>query len=307
MKLKRKERRQVKRWLALGAVLIVVGLAAFLVNLTGVSIPVPLEPGLLFLGAIAVACLAGYVYTRWYGLLIPGCVLASLWLGATLIELIPVWPGSLDGAMFMALLGTSFFAIYLVDRARTGRRRIWPILVGVGLLVFAALVALGGFLPEVIVGSLFVVVPGLVLLAVYFWRRIYPLLIPACYIIAIGLVIPVLESIPEGTGVEVFRVLATLLSAVGVGSLAIYIIDRLYTRASNWWPLIPALVGLVGGALLGLAAWGMGLTTAQWELMGVIASSLWPLGLIVLGAWLVFRWARRVRRTPEQPLPPDES
>jgi hypothetical protein len=298
--------KRMKRWLALGAILIVVGLAAFVVNLTGASIPVPLEPGLLFLGAIAVACLAGYVYTGWHGLLIPGCVLSSVWLGATLIELVPVWPGDLGGAIFMALLGTSFFAIYLVDRARTGRRRIWPILVGVGLVVFAVLVALGGFLPEVIVGSLFVVVPGLVLLAVYFWRRMYPLLIPACYIIAIGLVIPMLESAPEGTGVEVFQVLAILLSAVGVGSLAIYIIDRLYTRASNWWPLVPALVGLVGGALLGFAAWGMGLTAAQWELIGIIASSLWPLGLIVLGAWLVFRWARRIRRGPRQPAPPEE-
>lgn len=294
----------MKRWIALGAVLIVVGLVFFVVNLTGAPIPV-LEPGLLFLGAMAVACLAGYVYTGWYGLLIPGCVLSSLWLGATLAQFLPSWPGDLEGAFFMVLFGASFFAIYLVDRTRTGRRRTWPVWAGVGLVLFAIPVALGGLVPEVLIGSLFVVLPGLVLLVIYFWRRIYPLLIPACYVIALGLVIPVLDSIPEDTGMEVFQVLGTLLAAMGVASLAIYIIDRLYTRASNWWPLIPALVGLVGGALLGLAAWGLGLTTVQWELLGLIGSSLWPLGLIVLGAWLVFRWARRLRGAPGRSAPPE--
>lgn len=295
----------MKRWIALGAALIVVGLVFFVANLTGGPIPV-LEPGLLFLAAVAVACLAGYVYTGWYGLLIPGCVLSFLWLGATLTEFLPWWPGDLEGAFFMVLFGASFFAIYLIDRTRTGRRRTWPVWVGVGLVFFAIPVALGGLVPEALIGSLFVVLPGLVLLAIYFWRRIYPLLIPACYVIALGLVIPVLDSIPEDTGTEVFQVLGTLLAAMGVASLAIYIMDRLYTRASNWWPLIPALVGLVGGALLGLAAWGLRLTTAQWKLLGLMASSVWPVALIILGAWLVFRWARRLRGAPERPAPPED-
>jgi hypothetical protein len=295
----------MKRWIVLGVVLIVLGSAFFALNLVGVETPL-LEPGLLFLGAIAGGCLAAYVYTGWYGLLIPGCVLASLWLTTTLVELIPTWPRDLDGAIILADLGVSFFAIYLVDRARTGRRRIWSVWAGVGLVLFSFPVALGGFLPKVLIGSLFLVGPGVVLLVIYFWRRIYPLLIPACYMIAIGLVIPVLESIPEGTGAEIFQVLATVLGAIGVASLAIYIVDRLYTQASNWWPLIPGIVGLVGGAVLGLAAWGMGLATVQWQLLANIASSLWPLGLIFLGAWLVFRWAVRGRRAAEESAPPEE-
>jgi hypothetical protein len=295
----------MKRWLAVGAVLIVVGSVFFVVNLTGIRTPL-LDPGLLFLGAMALGCLAGYVYTAWYGLLIPGCILTSLWLTTTFVELVPTWPGDLDGAIILAGMGVSFFAIYLVDRARTRRRRMWPVWVGVGLVLLAIPVTLGGFLPEVLIGSLFVVGPGVVLLVIYFWRRIYPLLIPACYMIAIGLVIPVLESIPEGTGAEVFQVLATVMGAIGVASLAIYIVDRLYTQASNWWPLIPGIVGLVSGAVLSLAAWGMGPTTAQWQLLGDIASSLWPLGLIVLGVWLVFRWALRGRRAAEESTPPEE-
>jgi len=296
----------MKRWIVLGVVLIVLGSAFFALNLMGVETPL-LEPGLLFLGAIAGGCLAAYVYMGWYGLLIPGCVLASLWLTTTLVELIPAWPGDLDGAIILAGLGASFFAIYLVDRARTRRRRIWPVWVSVGLVLFSILVALGGLIPEVLFGSLFIAVPGVVLLIIYFWRRIYPLLIPACYMIAIGLVIPVLESVPEGTEMKVVLVMAALMLAIGVASLAIFIVDRLYTRASNKWPLIPALVGLLSGGLLGFTAWGLGLTTAQWHLLGEVLSDLWPLGLIVFGLWLVLRWAVRGRRTPENPVPPEET
>jgi len=296
----------MKRWIVLGVVLIVLGSAFFALNLMGVETPL-LEPGLLFLGAIAGGCLAAYVYMGWYGLLIPGCVLASLWLTTTLVELIPTWPGDLDGAIILAGLGASFFAIYLVDRARTGRRRIWPVWAGGGLVLFSILVALGGLIPEVLFGSLIIAVPGVVLLIIYFWRRIYPLLIPACYMIAIGLLIPVLESIPEGTEMKVVLVMAALMLAIGVASLAIFIVDRLYTRASNRWPLIPALVGLLSGGLLGFTAWGLGLTTAQWQLLGEVLSDLWPLGLIVFGLWLVLRWAVRGRRTPENPVPPEET
>lgn len=296
----------MKRWIVLGVVLIVLGSVFFALNLVGVETPL-LEPGLLFLGAIAGGCLAAYVYTGWYGLLIPGCVLASLWLTTTLVELIPTWPGDLDGAIILAGLGVSFFAIYLVDRARTRRRRIWPVWVGGELAFVSILVALGGLIPEVLFGSLFIAVPGVVLLVIYFWRRIYPLLIPACYMIAIGLVIPVLESVPEGTEMKVVLVMAALMLAIGVASLAIFIVDRLYTRASNRWPLIPALVGLLSGGLLGFTAWGLGLTTTQWQLLGEVLSDLWPLGLIVFGLWLVLRWAVRGRRTPENPVPPAET
>lgn len=296
----------MKRWIVLGVVLIVLGSAFFALNLMGVETPL-LEPGLLFLGAIAGGCLAAYVYTGWYGLLIPGCVLASLWLTTTLVELIPTWPGDLDGAIILAGLGASFFAIYLVDRARTRRRRIWPVWAGVGLVLFSILVALGGLIPEVLFGSLIIAVPGVVLLIIYFWRRIYPLLIPACQMIAIGLLIPVLESVPEGTEMKVVLVMAALMLAIGVASLAIFIVDRLYTRASNRWPLIPALVGLLSGGLLGFTAWGLGLTTAQWQLLGEVLSDLWPLGLIVFGLWLVLRWAVRGRRTPENPVPPEQT
>lgn len=296
----------MKRWIVLGVVLIVLGSAFFALNLMGVETPL-LEPGLLFLGAIAGGCLAAYVYTGLYSLLIPGCALASLWLTTTLVELIPTWPGDLDGATILAGLGVSFFAIYLVDRARTGRRRIWPVWAGVGLVLFSILVALGGLIPEVLFGSLIIAVPGVVLLIIYFWRRIYPLLIPACYMIAIGLLIPVLESIPEGTEMKVVLVMAALMLAIGVASLAIFIVDRLYTRASNRWPLIPALVGLLSGGLLGFTAWGLGLTRTQWQLLGEVLSDLWPLGLIVFGLWLVLRWAVRGRRTPENPVPPEET
>lgn len=295
----------MKGWLVVGVLLIVVGLGLFWLNLMGIE-TVLLSPGPLFLGALGGAFLGAYVYTGAYAFLIPGCILCSLWLGVVLVELVPSWPGELEGATFMALLGGSFFAIYGVDRYYARQKRVWPVWPGAGLFVFAALLVLEGFVPETFTATLFIAGPGVVLLAIYFWRRLYTLLIPACYLIAFGIIIPYVESVPHGPGEEILM-LALLLGAIGAGSLVIYVMDRLYTRASNWWPLIPGLVGVVGGGLLGLAGWGMAFSEAQWQLLARLASNLWPLLLIAFGAGLIFRWARRGVRATGEAAPPEET
>jgi uncharacterized membrane protein YsdA (DUF1294 family) len=296
----------MKRLILLGVILIVVGLAMFALNLQGIGLRL-LRPGSLFLGALGGALLAGYVYTRWYGFLIPGCILASLWLSTTLAELLPPWPGDLGGAIIIGGLGASFFAIYLVDRFHAGRRRTWPLWAGVGLVLFSIPIALSGLAPEGFVGTLFIAGPGVVLLVIYFWRKAYPFLIPACVLIAVGLVIPAVGAVPGDTLQQGILGAGLIIGATGVAFLAMYVVDKLYTRASNWWPLIPGLVLLVIGGLFGLTGLGMGLTVEQWQALGDAWNKLWPFGLIILGLWLVLRWALRGRRETKEIAPRQDS
>ncbi len=296
----------MKRLILLGVILIVVGLGIFALNLQGIGMRL-FRPGPLFLGAIGGAFLAGYAYRKWYAFLIPGCILASLWLTITLAELLPPWPGDLEGAIIIGGLGASFFAIYLVDRFHAGRRRKWPLWPGVGLVLFSIPIALSGLAPESLIATLFVAGPGAVLLIIYFWRKAYALLIPACVLIAVGLVIPTVGALPGDTLQRGMLGAGLIIGATGVAFFAMYVVDKLYTRASNWWPLIPGLVLLVIGGLFGLTGLGMGLTVEQWQALGDIWANLWPLGLIALGLWLVLRWALRGRREARHIAPREDS
>ena len=293
----------MKRLILLGVVLIVLGLTMLALNILGIGTWL-LRPGPLFLGAIGGAFLGGYAYTRWYGFLIPGCILASLWLSITLAGLLPPRPGDLEGAIIVGGLGVSFFAIYLVDRFYGGRRRMWPLWPGVGLILFSIPVALTGIAPESLIATLFIAGPGVVLLVIYLWRRAYAFLIPACVLIAVGLVIPALDTLPGDTLQQGMLGAGLITSATGLAFLAMYVADQLYTRASNWWPLIPGLVLLAIGALLGLTGSGMGLTLEQWQILG---NMVLPLGLIALGSWLVLRWALSGRGQVRDIIPRQDS
>ncbi len=292
----------MKRWLFLGIVLIVVGLGFFVLNFLGIEARL-LSPGPLFLGAIGAGLLVAYVYTRAYGLLIAGCVLSSLWLGTTVEELVPVWPGDLDASVILVSLGASFFAIYAVDRLYANQKRIWPVWPGLGLLLLSIVVAISGFVPESFVGTLFIAAPGLALLVIYLWRRSYPFLIPACILIALSLVIPAVDALSDGTMQQGMLAAGLMMGAMGFAFLAIYVADKLYTRASNWWPLIPGLVLLAMGGFFGLTGLGMGPTIQQLKALGEAWSRLWPLAVIAFGGWLIFRWTRRGRRKTTDTTP----
>jgi hypothetical protein len=105
--------------------------------------------------------------------------------------------------------------------------------------------------------ALFVVGSALVL--AYLMRGIYGLLIPGCILLGLGLG---RVGGLEGVG-------------LGVGFLAIYLIDSLYRGRTHWWPLIP-------GAVLA----GVGLTRLNPDLLGVLAVG-WPLLLVLAGLGLL--------------------
>lgn len=107
-----------------GIVLIVLGLGLYVLQSSDVGSEV------VFL-AIGGAFLAGYLYRREYGLLVPACVLLGIGLGLTLESRFP----SLIGEPVPLGLGVGFLSIYVLDRVYTRTGSWWPLIPG-GILAF---------------------------------------------------------------------------------------------------------------------------------------------------------------------------
>ena len=98
---------------------------------------------------------------------------------------------------------------------------------------------------------------GGLLVAAYFARRLYGLLIPGCVLLGLGL----------------GRVGDLELVGLGVGFLAIYLIDSIYGERTHWWPLIPGVaLALVGASRLSGDA--LGVLAVGWPLLLVLAGLL---------------------------------
>ena len=114
-----------RRRLATGVVLVVIGLVLFALKL-GVSYG--REVTLLLVGGLLAA---GYAYRRAYGLLIPGCILLGLGLGAVVAH----W-FAIDIDFELVGLGLGFIGIYVVDLLVMRSSRRWPVIPGLILMVW---------------------------------------------------------------------------------------------------------------------------------------------------------------------------
>ncbi len=122
------EERRQGRFFA-GAILVLLGLGLFAVQFVeGFG-----ETLVLFL--IGGAFVAGYLYRRAYGLLIPGCILIGIGLGSlgegTAFEI---------GDLSSIGLGLGFIAIYVIALVYQGESHWWPLIPG-GILVVTGLAA----------------------------------------------------------------------------------------------------------------------------------------------------------------------
>lgn len=111
--------------------------------------------------------------------------------------------------------------------------------------------------------ALFLVLLSLVFLVPYALTRIYGLLIPGCILAGIGIGL-VFDRPPLGTTIAV-------PIGLGLGFIAIFVIQLIVARTSHWWPLIP------GGALVlvGIAE--------SFPQMQLLLERGWPLILIIIG------------------------
>ncbi len=108
----------------------------------------------------------------------------------------------------------------------------------------------------------FLLLLGLVFLIPYVLTRSYGLLIPGCILAGIGL--GLIFETSEQTAV-------TVLIGLGLGFIAIFVIQSLVAGRSHWWPLVP-------GTLLVLAGLAESLPQAQ-----TLMEKGWPLLLILIG------------------------
>lgn len=114
---------------------------------------------------------------------------------------------------------------------------------------------------------------GALLVAAYFYTRTYGFLIPGCILIGLGL-----GQLGE-TGLVSFTGFGSL--ALGVGFIAIYLIDWLYRGSTYWWPLIPGGI-LVVSSLVSVS-----------QTVQVLVSRGWPLILVIIGLLILagaLRW-----------------
>jgi len=134
------------------------------------------------------------------------------------------------------------------------------IVIGIALLALQFTKGWGEWIILLLIGGIFI--------AAYFFRRSYGLLIPGCILVGLGL-----GAIGNNTmiGVGDFTQIG-----LGVGFIAIYVIDRVYrSPRTHWWPLIP------GGILL---LTGIGALSGD---LGRLLRDGWPVLLVLAGLILI--------------------
>ncbi len=131
------------------------------------------------------------------------------------------------------------------------------ILILLGVLFLLGRTALGS---AILLGGL-----GAIFLVAYFATRSYGLLIPGCLLAGLGI-----GELIGGSSL-----------GLGVGFIAIFVIDLSVRGKSHWWPLIP-------GAIITLGAVGDRANVVLAPLRGLV-SNTWPLLLIGIGVLLLFQ------------------
>jgi len=111
--------------------------------------------------------------------------------------------------------------------------------------------------------GLFLTLLGLVFLIPYAFTRSYGLLIPGCILCGIGI----------GLAFEraAMRPDVTVSIGLGLGFIAIFVVQLIVAGASHWWPLIPGAILLI-----------IGLAETMPQAQQVLERG-WPVVLIVIG------------------------
>lgn len=124
--------------------------------------------------------------------------------------------------------------------------------------------------------ALFLTLLGLAFLIPYVFTRSYGLLIPGCILAGIGIGL-VFDRPPLGTAIAV-------PIGLGLGFIAIFVVQLIVARQSHWWPLIP-------GGILVLVGIAEGFPQAQ-----LLVEKGWPLILVLIGLLILAGQFWRTRR-----------
>ncbi|WP_299029325.1 hypothetical protein [uncultured Thermanaerothrix sp.] len=189
--------------------------------------------------------------------------LVSLWLEVSLVGV--VW------GILLAVGGVVFLGVLL-----SNREAWWAAFPAFPLLGIAALVLLGTFAPQAtryLGGVLVLGSVGLSFVVIYLLRReFWWAIIPAGTMFTLAVVSLEDSILPADSGGWIF------FAGLGLTFLALYALSR-PGGARMTWPLYPAAILLAFAALLFLGAIEMG-------------RFIWPLALILIGVFLVYRAVR---------------
>ena len=116
--------------------------------------------------------------------------------------------------------------------------------------------------------SIFPILMGGFFLAGYLSNKSYGLLIPGCLLLSIGLT-------GGRTHLIGFRDFGSF--GLGIGFVAIYVIDLIYRGKTHWWPLIPGIILILTGT----------------RKFTHFISIGWPILIILFGIWIIIRSFQR--------------
>lgn len=122
---------------------------------------------------------------------------------------------------------------------------------------------------------------GIGFLGMFFWGRHYGWLVPGGILTGLGtgiVMASALQNVPDNYEAALFLV------PFGLGFILIWVLDRLFTRVSNWWPLIPGGIMVLVGVAVGIG--GVAL-----DVLGFVGK-WWPAILILIGVWILFTMRR---------------
>lgn len=113
-------------------------------------------------------------------------------------------------------------------------------------------------------------------------QRGYPAVVAGCILLGLGA-----GMVLGDRGVGGLAKGAWLPLALGLGFIAIYVVDLLVRLGGRWWPLVPgfALAGLV----IVRNVRGFHIPPAA----EMFVRAWWPAGLVLAGVWLVLRGIKR--------------
>jgi hypothetical protein len=142
-------------------------------------------------------------------------------------------------------------------KMKTPNARMIPGLVLIVIGIFFLLAQYFEFGP-----GLFVLLLGTAFLFAYAFTRAYGLLIPGCILAGIGVGLLFERTMNSGV---------TISLGLGLGFIAIFVVQKIFGKASHWWPLIP------GGVLVIV---GIAEAVPQGQML---IEKGWPVILIVIG------------------------
>ena len=120
---------------------------------------------------------------------------------------------------------------------------------------------------------------GLIFIVGALLLRSFGLLIPGGVLLGVGA-----GSALAATGMPLIDEGAAFMITFGLGWMLITLLSPLTTSGFQWWPLIP------GGILSGI---GLLILAGEWgETVLKLASYAWPLFLVGLGAYIIFKRTR---------------